>query len=205
MGVVYLADGPLGLVAIKVIRSEFASSPDFRNRFVREIQACFRVSSDHTARLKDFNLSSEPLWLATEYVDAPDLERLVQTSGPLGAQAQISLAFGMAAALNRSACGRHRPSGSEAVQCALPTLGPKVIDFGIAADAAVNGQSQIAGTPAWMAPERVQSISRRTSKGDVFSWGAILGYASTGKPLYEGENAFHLLYQVGSYVAERGL
>ena len=46
MGVVYLGRAESGgLVAVKVIRADFAGDPDFRARFRREVQAARRVSS----------------------------------------------------------------------------------------------------------------------------------------------------------------
>src|ERR1700753_1441586 len=66
MGVVYLADGPSGRVAIKVVRDELSNDPGFRARFQREVRACFLVSGPWTARLVDFDVAANPPWLATE-------------------------------------------------------------------------------------------------------------------------------------------
>src|SRR4051794_4267971 len=99
MGVVYLADGPNGRVAIKAVRPELAADPGFRTRFHQEVQACFRVRGPFTAELVDFDTLANPPWLATEYVSAPNLEDLVKQHGPLGHDAQLALALGLAQAL----------------------------------------------------------------------------------------------------------
>ena len=109
MGVVYLADGPLGWVAVKLIRAELADDAEFRARFQREVQACFRVRGAHTARLVDFELDAERPWLATEFVDSADLATRVDADGPFAADEQVRLAPGPRAghpglALARAGC-----------------------------------------------------------------------------------------------------
>ena len=174
MGVVFLADGPLGMVAVKMVRSELAEDASFRTRFLRELQACFRVSGVCTVRLLDFDVAAERPWLATEFVDAPSLEELVTQSGPLGFDAQLALALGLSEALSslHAADIVHRDLKPSNVLC--PADGPKVIDFGIAAAAensALTATSQVVGSPAWMSPERVTD-GLTSPAGDVFAWGA---------------------------------
>ncbi|WP_462203476.1 protein kinase domain-containing protein [Frankia sp. CcWB3] len=173
MGVVYLAEGPLGQVAVKLIRPEYADDPQFRARFHREVQACFRVGGAHTARLVDFELEAERPWLATEFVDAPDLAAQVAAAGPLPTGEQIILAAGLAEALaSIHAAGLiHRDLKPSNVLWTAD--GPKVIDFGIAAAAearpltAVGG---VVGTPGWLSPEQATG-GEVTAASDVFGWG----------------------------------
>ena len=81
MGVVYLAEGRRGQVALKVVRPELAQDSTFRSRFRREVQSCFRVSSAFTARLVDFDTEADAPWMATEFVEGEPLDRLVGASG----------------------------------------------------------------------------------------------------------------------------
>lgn len=129
MGVVYLADGPLGWVAVKLIRAELADDAEFRVRFQREVQACFRVRGAHTAELVDFELDAERPWLATEFVDSPDLATRVDADGPFAADEQVRLAVGLAQALaSIHAAGLvHRDLKPSNVL--WTTNGAKVIDF----------------------------------------------------------------------------
>src|SRR5690606_18623330 len=61
--------------------------------------------------------------------------------------------------------------------------GPCIVDFGIAW---VDGAEPITqtgawvGTPAWMPPERLAGDAVSPA-GDVWSWGAVMGYAATGR------------------------
>jgi len=183
MGVVYLADGPFGRVAVKLVREDLADDPDFRRRFQREVQACFRVGGARTARLVDFELAAARPWLATEFFDAPNLADRVREHGPLSAEEQVLLAAGLAEALlSIHATGLiHRDLKPSNVL--WTPGGPKVIDFGIAAAADAAGLTStghFVGTPGWHSPEQV-SGQEVTGAADMFAWGALLCYAATGK------------------------
>ena len=84
MGVVFLADGPLGMVAVKMVRSELAEDASFRTRFLRELQACFRVSGVCTVRLLDFDVAAERPWLATEFVRRAEFRGACHSVGTVG-------------------------------------------------------------------------------------------------------------------------
>ncbi|WP_045875989.1 serine/threonine-protein kinase [Pseudofrankia sp. DC12] len=183
MGVVYLAEGPFGRVAVKLIREDLADDPDFRRRFQREVQACFRVGGTRTARLVDFELAAVRPWLATEFVDALNLAEHVREHGPLNADEQLLLGAGLAEALlSIHATGLiHRDFKPSNVL--WTAQGPKVIDFGIAAAADAAGLTStghFVGTPGWHSPEQVSGLEV-TGAADVFAWGGLLCYAATGK------------------------
>jgi WD40 repeat protein/serine/threonine protein kinase len=70
------------VVALKVIRPELLSSPDARRRFVQEIRATSQLSHPNVARAHD--VADEAMnYLAMEYFEGVDLDRLVKRSGPL--------------------------------------------------------------------------------------------------------------------------
>src|SRR5690349_17828954 len=84
MGQVFLARSTAGrLVAVKTIRVELAEEPGFRARFAREVAAARRVSGVFTAAVVEADPEADLPWLATAYVPAPSLSRLVLACGPL--------------------------------------------------------------------------------------------------------------------------
>lgn len=84
MGQVYLARSPGGrLVAVKVIRPEFAADPEFRVRFAREVANARTVSGIFTAALVDADTEGPVPWLATGYIPGPPLSAAVRDGGPL--------------------------------------------------------------------------------------------------------------------------
>ena len=196
MGVVYLADGPSGRVAIKVVRDELSNDPGFRARFQREVRACFLVSGPWTARLVDFDVAADPPWLATEFVDAPDLQEVVDTRGTFTPEGQFSLAYdlarGLASLHARTLVHRDlKPSN-----VLSPPDGLKIIDFGIASAVedigSLTATANVVGSPAWMAPEQILDGQSGTAS-DIYAWGALVAFAATGQPLVSGRNMHQLM------------
>ncbi|MDT3440049.1 serine/threonine-protein kinase [Pseudofrankia sp. BMG5.37] len=200
MGVVFLAEGPFGRVAVKLVREDLADDPEFRRRFQREVQACFRVSGARTARLVDFDLAAVRPWLATEFVDAPSLADQVRADGRLSTDDQLLLASGLAEALVsiHSTGMVHRDLKPSNVL--WTPHGPKVIDFGIAAAAdaaALTTNGHFVGTPGWHSPEQV-SGQEATGAADVFAWGSLICYAASGRAPFGTGPVEVILHRVSS-------
>src|ERR1700730_5368979 len=100
MGQVYLGRSTAGrLVAVKTIKVELAEEAGFRNRFAQEVAAARKVSGVFTAAVVEADPDADLPWLATAYVPAPSLARLVKACGPLPVGAVRWLAAGCAEAL----------------------------------------------------------------------------------------------------------
>jgi serine/threonine protein kinase len=100
MGRVFLGRSPGGrLVAVKVIRAEFAGQTEFRSRFAREVAAARTVSGIFTASVVDADLDAPVPWLATAYVPGLSLADTITRHGPLPAASVLALAAGLAEGL----------------------------------------------------------------------------------------------------------
>jgi hypothetical protein len=195
MGVVYRGrrrDGGTP-VAVKVIRSAYADDPEFRARFAREAAAAGRVASFCTARVLDADVDGPRPYIVSELVDGPSLADRVEAAGPLPEGELEGLAVGVAGALVaiHAAGIVHRDLTPGNVM--LTGTGPRVIDFGIAR--AVDAVTRLTvgwpppGTPSFMAPELFDE-HEPTPAADVFSMGALLAFAGTGRlPFGEGSDA----------------
>jgi serine/threonine protein kinase len=183
MGQVFLATSPSGqLVAVKVIRPEFAADPEFRARFTREVANARNVSGRFTAAPLDADTEGLFPWLATAYIPGPPLSAAVREHGPLPMPSLLPLGAGLAKALAaiHAAGIVHRDLKPSNVL--LATDGPRVIDFGIshAVEATTLTQTgAVMGSPGYMSPEQAQGRPVGPAS-DVFSLGAVLAFAATG-------------------------
>ncbi|MEV6343149.1 serine/threonine-protein kinase [Actinoplanes sp. NPDC051851] len=194
MGAVFLGrrdDGPL--VAIKIIKPEYAHEEEFRGRFRSEVKRARQVPPFCTAAVLDADPEHPTPYLVVEYVDGPSLDEVVAQEGPLADSRLHGVAVGVATALTaiHGAGVIHRDLKPRNVLFALGT--PKVIDFGIARALEVTSQhthpDQMVGTVAYMAPERFDGVHRDiTPAADVFAWGAVIAYAGTGRTPFRADS-----------------
>ena len=117
MGQVYLGRSAAGrLVAVKTIKVELAEEAGFRHRFAQEVAAARKVSGVFTAAVVEADPDADLPWLATAYVPAPSLARLVLACGPLPVTTVRWLAAGCAEALAVDPRGRAGAPGPEALE-----------------------------------------------------------------------------------------
>src|ERR1700754_711012 len=196
MGSVFLAHDPSGRpVAVKMIRTDLAHDEQFRRRFRSEVNRARQVPPFCTAEVLDADPNHELPYLVVEYVDGPSLATVVTERGPLSPSNLHGLAIGVATELTaiHGAGVIHRDLKPNNV---LLTAGsPKVIDFGIAhSPQATTGHTrtdQVVGTVGYMAPERFGPITGAaiTPGADIFSWGAVIAFAGTGRNPFGSDDA----------------
>ncbi|MGW3767105.1 WD40 repeat domain-containing serine/threonine protein kinase [Actinomadura verrucosospora] len=199
MGRVLLGSAPDGRpVAVKLMHARLAGAPGFRERFRAEVAATRSVSGAYTAAVLDADADAPTPWLASVYVPGPSLRDAVRAAGPLPEPAVLRLAAGLTAALveiHRAGLVHRDLKPSNVL---LAADAPKVIDFGVARAAESDGDGQtgvLAGTPGYMSPEQAEGGSA-TAAGDVFSLGAVLVYACTGRGPFDGPGPAQALYNV---------
>lgn len=200
MGRVYLGRSAGGrTVAVKIVHPHFAADEEFRARFRREVEAARRVGGEWTAPVLDADPEAAVPWVATGYVAGPSLDRAVAGHGPLPEASVRAVGAGLARALVAvHGLGLvHRDVKPSNVMLTLD--GPRLIDFGIAratdGTASLTSTGVSIGSPGYMAPEQILGKGV-TGASDVFSLGAVLAFAATGRPPFTGDNSATLLYKV---------
>jgi serine/threonine protein kinase len=207
MGQVFLGMSAGGRpIAVKIIRTELATDPEFRARFRREVAAARKVSGLFTALVVDADLDSPMPWLATAYVPGPSLSEAVRQHGPLPVRTLLALTAGLAESLNAIHASGVVHGDLKPSNVLLAEDGPRVIDFGIAqaaeASAAASADLSI-GSPRFMSPEQVLGFDI-SSASDLFSLGAVLTFAATGEgPFGSGSHAA-LMYRLVNSPANLG-
>lgn len=201
MGRVYLArpaDDSPGLVAVKVIRPEYAEDPRFRRRFEREASVHARLRTPHAPRLCGTGFEDELLWMATEYLPGFDLSEAVQEAGALPPAAVWRLVAELGQALAALGAEEIVHRDLKPSNVLLTVRGAHVIDFGIskAVDAsAITGTGNRVGTPAYMSPEHLrEGLSDGAS--DLFSLGGTLVYAAAGRAPFGDGTGVDVMHRV---------
>lgn len=193
-GEVHLALDPEGrTVAVKVLHPHVAADGGALARLAREVETMRRVGGPHIAEVLDASLEGERPYLVTRYVQGRPLSAV-----PVPVADLRRLAVGLAHALfaMHEAGVVHRDLKPANV---MMTEGePVVIDFGIASaldTLSVTASGAVVGTPGYLAPEILEGRPAGM-EADVFSFGATLAYAATGRQPYGRGPASAVAYRV---------
>lgn len=202
-------------VALKILRRQESGSEHEnqkqlereKSRLLSESRNLAKVQSDHIVQIFDVGESTGCTYLVMELVEGPSLRSHIKEHGALAPKLAAQLCYEVAQGLNEAHhCGVvHRdikPSNIllAPVSNATTPWRAKIIDFGIAANKEVAARANsrgasrahaIEGTPSYMAPEQFEAGVQPEPTSDVYSLGATLYEALTGKVPYRG--AVHML------------
>ncbi|MER6506969.1 serine/threonine-protein kinase [Nonomuraea sp. NPDC001636] len=193
-GEVHLAlDAQGRTVAVKVLHPHVAADALALGRLDREVETMRRVGGPHVAEVLDASLEGPRPYLVTRYVQGRPLSAVPVPVAELG-----PLASGLADALlaMHESGVVHRDLKPANVM--MSEDGPVVIDFGIASaldSLSVTASGAVVGTPGYLAPEILEGGSAGV-EADVFSFGATLAYAATGRQPYGQGPASAVAYRV---------
>ncbi|HEY8505833.1 MAG TPA: serine/threonine-protein kinase, partial [Gemmataceae bacterium] len=183
-GVVYRAwDTELGRdVALKIPRPGALPDGAARERFLREARSLAPLRHRHIVTLYDVGHAEGLDFLVCEYVPGPTLcERMRE--GPLpprrAAELLARVADAVGYAHRRGVVHRDLKPSNILLD---PDGFPRVTDFGLSAWVGdLRAAGEVAGTPAYMAPELARGDPAATAPAaDVYSLGAILYEMLTG-------------------------
>ncbi|MEU6247976.1 WD40 repeat domain-containing serine/threonine protein kinase [Glycomyces sp. NPDC047010] len=207
MGQVYLGQTRDGRqAAVKLLRAEFASSPEYRERFAREFAAARSVTGPHTAPVFDADPQAARPWFASAYVPGPTLHEHVAAHGPLPAATAAALGAGLVGGLRAiHAMGLvHRDLKPGNV--IIAGHGPVIIDFGISRSidaSTLTATGTILGTYGYMAPEQI-TADTASPASDAFALGCVLAFAANGKGPFDASTIAAVIHRVVAEPPELG-
>ncbi|MFF5212379.1 serine/threonine-protein kinase [Streptosporangium sp. NPDC000396] len=198
-GEVHLALDPQGrTVAIKILHPHVAADTTALARLAREVETMRRVQGPHVAEVLDASLDGARPYLVTRYVQGRPLSAVISDDGPIGGDDLVRLARGLAEALAAVHAAGVVHRDLKPANVILTDGEPVVIDFGIACaldSPSVTVSGAILGTPGYLAPEVLEG-TEPGAEADLFSFGATLAHAATGRHPYGTGPASAVGYRV---------
>jgi len=200
MAVVYKAhDLTLNrVVAVKILRENFADDSGFRARFQSEAQAAANLAHPNIVTVYDYGQDGNRAYIVMEFVEGRDLKSVIRAESPLPMDRAIDLMAQACAALGYA----HRAG---LVHCDVkpqnlivtPDGRLKVTDFGIAraiSQSMPQNVDTVWGTPHYFSPEQAAGEAP-TPASDVYSLGVVMYEMLSGRLPFDADNHTDLAMQ----------
>lgn len=180
-------------VAIKVLRADLAQSTRAVERFRREARTAARLA--HPAIIAPIDMGQLPdgrWWYAMELVEGISLAERIEERGPLNERDALRMFIPLADALQHlhEVGVVHRD-----VKPANILIDPReralLADLGLAFardEPSLTGSGGVLGTPHYVSPEQARDSSKVDVRSDIWSLGATLYHAVTGRPPFSGSS-----------------
>jgi len=191
MGVVYKARDPQlsRFVALKfLVRTE----PERARRFIAEARAQAKVEHEHICKVYEVGTANGVPYIAMQLIDGESLGAVGEQM-TLDDKVHVMRKIADAVHAAHQAGLIHRDLKRSNIMVERTESGkwqPFVLDFGIAreVDAGATLAGEVAGTPAYMAPEQARG-ERADRRTDVWGLGATLYAVLAGRPPNQGTTA----------------
>jgi eukaryotic-like serine/threonine-protein kinase len=173
-----------------------SDTPETSARFLREARAAGRLNSDHVCRVMDVGrFDSGAPYIVMEYLQGHNFGAVLRRRGPMRVSEAVDYLLqaieGIAEAHAHGIIHRdlkpdnlflHKRNDGGAIV--------KVLDFGISKATALGvstSTGDIMGSPAYMAPEQMESSRSVDQRADVWSLGVVLYQMVAGKAPFRGD------------------
>lgn len=193
--------------AVKLLKPELIDQQSIL-RFEREARLVSQLEHANTIRVYDYGSTPEGLfYFVMEYIDGLSLGELVELETALPPSRCILLLRQICCSLREAhqAGLVHRdikPSNIMVCERAGEFDFVKVLDFGLVKPTEsplsqkITSTNLIAGTPQYLAPERLVTPETNDPRSDIYALGAVVFYLLTGRDFIEGNSLAKMLLQV---------
>jgi curli biogenesis system outer membrane secretion channel CsgG len=183
------------LVAVKLLSGRRGTDLPSLARFQREMEAIGKLDHPNIIRATDAGKVDGVPFLVMEFVDGPDLARVVKACGPFctadACEVIRQAALGLQHAYEHGLVHRDlKPSNLLLGQGGVV----KVLDLGLALfqgehapQEGLTATGQLLGTFDYMAPEQAEDTHTVDVRADLYSLGCTLYHFLAGRPPFAGE------------------
>ena len=185
------------LVAVKILKDEFAKDEEFLRRFQAEGEAVAMLSHPNIVQVFDVSATDNTYYIVMELINGISLKQYMEVKGILNWKETLhfasQIALGLEHAHSRGIV--HRDIKPHNVMV-LKNGSVKVMDFGIAQ--VMNKSSTLTkealGSVHYISPEQAKG-SFTDSRSDIYSLGVVMYEMMTGRPPYDGESPVSVAIQ----------
>jgi eukaryotic-like serine/threonine-protein kinase len=188
-------------VAIKVLFPEFATDPNFVERFRREAQSAANLNHPNIVSVYDWGKYSNTYYMAMEYVQGRTLADILKANGHVSSVQAAEIASEVSAALAFAHKNGVVHRDIKPANILIGSAGQvKVADFGIAramnaaTEANLTQVGSVMGTATYFSPEQAQG-AQPDPRSDLYSLGIVLYEMVAGQPPFVGENPVSIAYK----------
>jgi serine/threonine protein kinase len=201
MGLVYRAVDPnIGrTVALKTMRLDVhgMEHDDMLRRFKNEARAAGVMNHPNIVTIYDAGEADGLFYIAMEYIEGKTLQSIMMEKRMLPSDQIIDVGVQVCAGLDYAHEMKvtHRDIKPANIMITSQNVA-KIMDFGISkAAGSLTSNSQVLGTPNYMAPEQVKGLDIN-GRADLFSFGVVLYEMATGERPFAGQNVTTIIYKI---------
>lgn len=178
-------------VAIKVLRDELTSDPEFIAKFKQESLSAASLAHPNIVNIYDTGIEDNIYYIVMEYVKGETLKKYIQKKGRLTEQETIKISRQVAEALKHAHTNNiiHRDIKPHNILITEDKIA-KVTDFGIARAATsstINNTSNVIGSVHYFSPEQARG-GYVDDKSDIYSLGIVMYEMITGVVPFDADN-----------------
>ena len=178
------------LVAIKILKDEFARDEEFRRRFHSESQAVAMLSHPNIVQVYDVSSTDNANFIVMELIDGISLKQYMEKKGVLNWKETLHFAMQIGKGLEHAHSRGiiHRDIKPHNVMV-LKNGSVKVMDFGIARVMSKSNTltKEALGSVHYISPEQAKG-GHTDNRSDLYSLSVVMYEMMTGRPPYDGES-----------------
>ncbi|MBO8435000.1 MAG: Stk1 family PASTA domain-containing Ser/Thr kinase [Tyzzerella sp.] len=179
-------------VTIKILREEFSSDDEFKEKFKVEARSAASLSDPNIVSVYDVGEYEGISYIVMEYIHGDTLKKAIKEKAPFDTKTIVNISLQIASALSNAHKNKvvHRDIKPQNILISSDGI-VKVTDFGIAratTGSTVETKANAVGSVYYFSPEQARG-GYVDEKSDIYSLGITMYEMATGKVPFDGENA----------------